>query len=151
MQLKSLSLLAMASMCMSATACSEAWQDWWGHHDGSGGSGGTGTAGAPAPGTEACGARLGDTCADDEFCNYPPEAICGRADGRGVCEAKPQACTKEYRPVCGCDGQTYGNACTAHAARVSVDYEGECASFDCGGFAGTQCPDGQYCDLAEGQ
>lgn len=53
--------------------------------------------------------------------------------------------------MCGCDGQTYGNACTAHAAGVSVDSEGECPTFDCGGFAGKQCGDGQYCDLAEGQ
>jgi hypothetical protein len=53
--------------------------------------------------------------------------------------------------VCGCDGQTYGNACTANAAGVSIDSEGECPTFDCGGFAGRQCGDGQYCDLAEGQ
>jgi hypothetical protein len=74
----------------------------------------------------ACGARLGNTCAAGEFCSFPPAAICGRADGTGVCEPRPILCTREYRPVCGCNGQTYGNACSANAAGVSVDSEGEC-------------------------
>lgn len=35
-------------------------------------------------------------------------------------------CTKEYNPVCGIDGNTYGNACEANASGVKVKYQGKC-------------------------
>lgn len=44
----------------------------------------------------------------------------------GTCEAKSQVCPMMYMPVCGCDGQTYGNSCTASGAGQSVAYMGEC-------------------------
>lgn len=44
----------------------------------------------------------------------------------GTCESKSQICPIMYMPVCGCDGQTYGNLCTASGAGQSVAYMGEC-------------------------
>jgi len=35
-------------------------------------------------------------------------------------------CTLEYAPVCGCDENTYSNACVAENNGVQVYVEGEC-------------------------
>ena len=47
-----------------------------------------------------------------------------------ACTTKPPdgpiMCTADWRPVCGCDGKTYSNACNANAAGVSRYTEGEC-------------------------
>ena len=37
------------------------------------------------------------------------------------------ACPEIYRPVCGCDGFSYSNACEASRFGVSVDYDGTCS------------------------
>ena len=36
------------------------------------------------------------------------------------------ACTKEYRPVCGCNNITYSNPCVAEGAGVMYWEEGKC-------------------------
>lgn len=73
----------------------------------------------------ACGARLGDTCARDEYCDFPG-SICDFADATGVCTPRPVLCSDEDRPVCGCDGETYGNPCIAHRAGTDFSTPGAC-------------------------
>jgi hypothetical protein len=81
-------------------------------------------AGAVGPGKQ-CGGFPGIQCDAGLFCQKKP-GQCSIIDMSGTCAKVPRFCPGIFRPVCGCDGKTYGNDCERQAAMVSKNYNGKC-------------------------
>ena len=132
---------------------------------GGSGGGGAGEAGGIASvggvgnaQEKMCGGIAGIQCPAKQYCAFAPEAHCGAADMSGTCAPIPDVCLQLVDPVCGCDDKTYGNACHAAQAGVSVVMKGACATPDTtpeGGLCGTRgashdCAAGLYCAYKPG-
>jgi hypothetical protein len=84
----------------------------------------------PQPGA-TCGGIGAAKCGAGLYCDYGDGTAlapskCGHADQTGTCAKIPQICTDEVKPVCGCDGKTYSNACQAHVKGMTVAIPGKC-------------------------
>ncbi len=100
------------------------------------------------------------SCGPDMFCRAPVAARCGEFSTQGSCQVRPEMCTQELTPVCGCDGRTYSNPCGADAAGVSIRAAGECTGEEsvsirppssgtegsiCGTRGAAPCQEGLFC------
>lgn len=74
---------------------------------------------------QQCSGQCGATCSADQYCESVIPDICSEYIS-GFCRTRPEACTADYNPVCGCDGVTYSNDCERARATVQKAYDGEC-------------------------
>jgi len=74
-----------------------------------------------------------DYCLTDAICDN--NQYCwkesGNCNGAGNCEFHADVlCVMQYDPVCGCDGQTYGSACTTLQHHMNIAHEVTYAAVD---------------------
>ena len=103
--------------------------------------------------SKACGSMApcatNATCPAVEFCSKPP-ASCD-ASIVGKCDVRPGDCqmTRAFAPQCGCDGESYSNACWVAAGGTTIAKAGECPG-DTLCWANDPCGQGQYCRKKDG-
>ncbi len=84
---------------------------------------------------EHFGACRADCVSNPNVCDSDEQCVAvgfGCSDqGPGECVPQDFECPLFYKPVCGCDGETYQNPCEAFSSGVGVDYDGPCEEFGC--------------------
>lgn len=84
--------------------------------------------------------------------NYCSTAEGQCMEGAGTCRAKPEVCTMQYDPVCGCDGRTHSNACQAGEVGVNVWHRGSCEEGNSCNRGDRPCENAEnyFCKMSEG-
>jgi hypothetical protein len=94
---------------------------------GGGGGGANGDAGqGGAGGAATCSTAPVVPCSNGESCDLDTPNRCGAGSEPGHCIVLPASCIALVAPVCGCDGQTYGNDCERQRALSQLSHTGPC-------------------------
>jgi hypothetical protein len=72
-----------------------------------------------------CGTIAGIACDAGLWCEFPTGS-CHVADAQGTCVPVAHVCALIFRPVCGCNGKTYGNDCMRRMNREVKLHDGKC-------------------------
>jgi hypothetical protein len=100
----------------------------------------------PDQGMEVGGCRSDSDCESNEFCRFTR----GRCSGVGTCTETTTNCATPVAPVCGCDGNTYGNDCGAASVGVNIRSDGACLP-EGACRSNADCRDNEFCELPEGE
>jgi hypothetical protein len=96
----------------------------------------------------ACGGEQQVGCSDGDVCRIE-RGMCEQL-AEGVCVEGPASCPTDVDLVCGCDGNTYDNACLALQMEVTVEFTGACGSGNLCGGANPACAAGEICRIEAG-
>jgi len=96
----------------------------------------------------------GIECGSGEFCAADEgQCLLRMAGTPGKCQPFRATCNMSSSPVCGCDGETYGNADCAQAQGVNVASKGACERNSCtysGVDADTCSANDSFCRIGNG-
>ncbi len=101
----------------------------------------------------ACGGNKGKGCGKGKICELT--SCAAKASGKCI-DAPPMSCQSGGQQQCGCDGNTYPNACYRQKAGVALNYVGPCLippgakACKIGPVKPVLCVTGEYCKLPIG-
>jgi hypothetical protein len=74
---------------------------------------------------DPCTFGIEGQCGEGKWCD-PEPGMCWQTVKTGKCVIRKRACPRHFLPECGCDGQTYSNACGRIWAEQPLGHDGKC-------------------------